>query len=407
MLLEFDSNSGDNKKSAITHGTQSKRQKGASKLKRFTETDTWDCQKEVKELIEKTDPLGVLYNKLGYSPYVDRETERILAELKSLVRVEILGIERFDEFRNALTQLQDFYKKYPREKDELNSEERTFVKNLLNNKDDCKKIIELLNEHQIWQEHLGQYDHLFTKKGHITDKSRFLELLEKLKGIFNRGRLPLSREHYLTVLNEIDAVRNGTNNSDGSINANVLRSLEYEVESACVTLDNNKKTCDKKAALDDLLCSLANARHEYKPSDTDFMDVVREQSDTYLKSHWMHMPWLTQYLLSHLLRAEVSRFGKNPVSYKVAIAAIIGVAVLFYLNLGIFAWIWIGLLFAFEFFVLKNVQKASVLNKIYNEVSSGHYDGEELARRLQKLEKKKVFVQSITYSLLRLRQSKS
>ncbi|MBN1392761.1 MAG: hypothetical protein JW947_08175 [Sedimentisphaerales bacterium] len=345
-----------------------------------------------------------MYNKLGYSPYVDRETEQIVGELKSLVDVEILEIAQYDEFHNALTELRGFYEKYPDEESKLTGEERQFIENLLSNKDDREKIIAILNEGRLWQKHLRQYDHLFVKRGRITGKERFLELLEKLNKIFNKTRLPLSREHYLSVIDKIDEIRNLTKEDDDSVDADLVRSLEYEVESACVTLDNTK-TGEKKHALDDLLCSLVSAQRRYKPSDANFMDITREQADIYLKSHWMHTPLLTEYLLSLLLKAEVSRLRGKPVSKLVAAIAIIGVVILIYLDLTILAVMWFAVLFVFEFVIFKNAQKAAVLNKIYNEINSGHYDGDELARRLQKLEKKKVFVQSITYSLLHLRQS--
>jgi len=46
-----------------------------------------------------------------------------------------------------------------------------------------------------------------------------------------------------------------------------------------------------------------------------------------------------------------------------------------------------------------------LLGDIRDEVASGQYDGEEIARRLREYEKKGICVQSFTYALLRLGSS--
>ena len=64
---------------------------------------------------------------------------------------------------------------------------------------------------------------------------------------------------------------------------------------------------------------------------------------------------------------------------------------------------WIGIVIIWLFRFFRSSRKTHLLQMIYDEIRSGDYDGDELARRLRKLEEKKVYVQSIIYSLLCLR----
>ncbi len=314
-----------------------------------------------------------------------------------------------------------------------------------------------------------------------TDLKRFLDLLDELEAIY-RGQefdrefglkpeppVPLVRhsgDKCEWVLGKIAQVREDAKSENGdvaeSLYANSFGSLETEVEYVA-NLKYDKGAEEKKQALDSLLEELIDLRlRRSEEWWLDFKDRSVELAKKYLDTGWMHSQWLTSFVLTNLVDADLAplfpsdwwfpkmtsfsakrRYHEqnakwvmpsNPSVRRVLQWVVVGPIVI---GLGLLsiavisayvrqagtpenassANFWglalTGLVMAFSPGIIMGIfyecrYRIKGLRSLYalrEEVASGVWDGEEIARRLREYEKKNIYVHSLTYALLRSQSS--
>ena len=137
------------------------------------------------------------------------------------------------------------------------------------------------------------------------------------------------------------------------------------------------------------------------------MEGVVENAKLYLDSSWMHTKWLTDFILRHLFDGEVARKVPTWPSHKELLWSAVAFPVLLYLNLRSIAFLWLALWLLYYVSTTARHMKMWPLVACYQEVSSGTYDGPEVARRLRHLERRGVFIHSLILGLLECRPVKT
>ena len=164
----------------------------------------------------------------------------------------------------------------------------------------------------------------------------------------------------------------------------------------------------KKKKLDDVIWNLVYAEGRYRPDEAAFKEMLLEAAKKYLENPWMHTPWLTTRVLTKLLDAESALVGKVvswPVAHPFqAIGLIAFFGFFLYLNdYDWFSWLFVAAWLVGLFWWWQSaVRKTRALQPIWDEVATGNYCGEEIARRLRHCEKKGLCVPTLAYALLRL-----
>jgi len=388
-------------------------------------TEEWDAHEEVRKLVERNDELKALYRKLGYSPYIERQSREVIRGLKDLVRTELSD---FAAFQRAV--------------EGVRFADRSHLDELLAARGDKGKVVELLNSGSFSTE-LPYQLKAFTRT-QVTDPARFTKLLDDLGELYivaadpdwsqfsgkdrdesgsaleayekaarnaaRSRRNPISEGVREEIAYAIARVRRELQSDGGDIESS-LNSLESEVESA-MRLDHDDAVQEKKGRLDDLLWNLVYVRHEYKPDHRYFKETIQEQAKKYLDSTWMHTPWITTHILWQLLDAELAAVTPKEPSEKL-VGSLLRIGLLFLISLFLISlfvnlhwhwlvWPWLAYLVWYYWQYDPRLRKARVLRLIRDEVAAGGYDGEEVARRLRQLEEKGVYVHSLMYPLIRL-----
>jgi hypothetical protein len=301
-------------------------------------------------------------------------------------------------------------------------------------------------------------DSFFTLK--ITDKIRFGELLDKLQrcltycgsvveflhmlqaspiesdALVEANWHERARQPVKEVLAEIVELRK---NYEGSNLWATLCDIRRKVESI-MRLDYDLETQAKKQQLDQILVDVVRAQHElatekYAHLCDFYKDEIVAHIDVFIISAWMHSDWLRNYLLTGLLdtylvaltrvaRSDPNRWTSelpqpwgvlvpSLLSFIFFVSATIGIYILFETDmhwlayLGIIYLFWHYFLRFFRNFQLAKgrgaiTQVASILQLIRDEVRTGHYQPEEITRRLRQLEEKNFHIHSIVFPLLGL-----
>jgi len=303
-----------------------------------------------------------------------------------------------------------------------------------------------------------------------TDLKAFTELLDELEEIFRGRALEPEMLHPLVkhpemecerILEKIARVREDLRREDGNLEDSLFGdpygSLAERVKyTNDLGYDNN---AEKKRELDSLLENLIGIRlrRSEKPWRVDFRGETAKLGKKYLDSSWMHTPWLTSFVLTNLLDADLAplfppdwTFPKRledsleqytqhmewvmpqDPSLRRIFQIVMGGSMVLGLGVWLFAvimgyirgssdsdlegMVWTGLLMFFlpiglillyykwRWYRTKNPR---LLGDVRDEVASGQYDGEEIARRLRQHEKKGIFVHSLAYALIRLHSHSS
>ncbi len=320
---------------------------------------------EVQKLIEGNEELAGLYARFGYSAYANRRSEEITDELRSLVRV---SIPDFAAFQRAMAEVQDEVERHKRGEvphDPLLMSSTDLYEAVKSAASNYERVLELLNAQPV-SGSLPNHVEWTAVRRLPKDSVRFAKLLDELEeGVRNIWTLP-PEEVREEVLYDIRSVREFLKGARSV--AVALQGLPYNIERAYRFLDWNSEGDEKKSQLDEFLLKLLSARHTYGPEYPAFAEVAREQAYRYLHTTWMHTRWLTSYLLTALLDAHLAPLTADDAQASLS-------------------------------------PLVSALASTREEVVSGHYDPQEIERRLRHLEDKGLHIHSLTYPLLRLASS--
>ena len=347
----------------------------------------WDGDEELRKLIGNNDELSAIYRKLGYSVYVDQESQRILNQLKSLIGIEIVdptpsGFGRllYDARNVRLSQLRE-------------SEQRDFLAS-----QKAGKRARVCQNKQAKQANPEKLKAFFNHHPHAV-RAISLLLLDELDILFTKAHSPLragDRESLLSAVSRVrDDVKDGRGNS-----ASALQSFEWTREE-CLGRRRFGRGChgdtthERKAQLDELPSNSLWVHEIRGQDDSNWHKDAAKQAKTYLDSTWMHTPWLTARFLTDLLDVELAplnREAKSVGEFDLMLMSII--------------WRVPPLSYYWRFKVARErarlARLARLLGQVRDEVDSGNYDAQEIAGRLRRYESEGLYVHSLVYALLRL-----
>lgn len=343
----------------------------------------WNKERELKQFVDGSNELQSLYERLQFSPEVERRAESLMEALKREIHVEIPD---YDAFREALAEVrvhvagnsENGQRKYVTDDDAL-------LTRVLESEDDPDRVLDILNEDPVdsllpFVEQIPLY-----RNGAVTwrtpmevkvlhkrpvDRARFIEILDDLDRLVRSSKLRRRENAKANALEAISRLRRDL----GRENAYLPTSIQL-IESKLLTWlrdAHHRSARGQRDELDDLLRRLLEVHHRYgwcvsagaKPdaaSANRFRNEIQAHAKSYVETRWMHTPLLTSHLLADLLGSELVAARRE-----------------------------------------KRGPAHVVLRRVWEEVSSGNYDSDETIRRLREVEARGLFVHSLNYALLRL-----
>ncbi len=348
---------------------------------------------EVRKLVHDTEDLQLLYERLGYSLELEWEFEQHLNELKALIHTEIPD---FAAFRKALKEVQE---QLNQEESEVYSPEvwkharfqrsnDDLLQQIIGAGDNKEAVLDLLNRNAV-EEPLPFVEQLpFYRGGKVIwrtpielsilrrcpkDPQRFAKLLDDLESRIKTSRLSRTEQSRKDALEALDRLRRDCRRENAYI-PTPLKLLDSKLNEWLLH-GNNWQDHQHKEKLDTLLLELIYVRRDCQWDQIDsrtfdasearlVRNLTRKHAKTYLDAEWMHIPWLTTFVLTNLLDGELTSFSsEEPQGGSASI------------------------------YVLKLVR---------DEIASGYYDNNETIRHLRTEEKKGLYIHSLIFALLRL-----
>jgi len=260
-------------------------------------------------------------------------------------------------------------------------------------------------------------------------KKVFFESLDKLENLYISERNPLTDRMKLVVVDKIATLKDFLTEGYGIYHiSEEAKELKDTLDFIFDPLSLQEDFGNKKEELDSVVYAVLQFKiWNAKERDAEMHQVfwrsagsevlVQEEllraAKLYSQSPWMHCSVLTVALLCGIVAvyAHPLKVHQNIILYiqqKLFIPFIVLAAIAYFYP----AWIYLVLLglSGYLFMVFKDWQlkkKAQPLNVLRAEIQSEGYDGDEIARRLQKLEADGITLPSIVYSLLRLEHKPS
>jgi hypothetical protein len=253
----------------------------------------------------------------------------------------------------------------------------------------------------------------------------FLESLDKLERLYKSEWNPLTDRMKREVVEKIATLKKYFIEGYGIANIEEeAEELKYTIDTIFDPLSLEEDFGNKKDELDSVVYAVLqfkiwNAKVRAKASgqsvespDSVLQELLRS-AKLYSQSPWMHCSVLTIALLGGIVEAyahplKVQQHNNWYIGEKLFIpAAIVCALAYFYSDWKYLAFIVLGgfLYMAFRDWQLK--KKAYPLDRLRAEIQTEGYDGNEIARRLQKLEADGITLPTIVYSLLRLEHKPS
>jgi hypothetical protein len=361
----------------------------------------WDRAAAVRMLVERTQDLRALYGNIGYFPEVDRACTQLLQELKGLIRAEITDFAAFQGAlkgaRDRLLQEEGGHRKPAAAGHSLSNAvgggHDDLLQAILQAGDNNREVLTLLNRDPVY-ESLPFIERLpFIKGGKVIwrtpmqhaiirkrplDMTCFVQRLSELETLVHASPIRRQEQSWQEVLDAIARVRRYLSQEDAYIPTSLL-TLERKIV-GCVQRPPSAKGRARLEQLEGLLGELLAIRRRCRLDGTADRRVNRSDFDSckatllhaaksYLETPWMQIPWLTTFILTTLLEAELATLPETLTT---------GRAIL-----------------------------TSGLRLIHEEVASGRYDRDETVRRLRQLEATGLYVHSFIYALLRLNKPRS
>ncbi len=328
---------------------------------------------ELRRTIDETPELRALYARIGFPPEVERDCQRILTDLIGMVRTEIPD---FAAFRAAVAEAErgltagtpDSEARFLAEDVELLAavaragEDRQEVLRLLD-RDPIRRLLPFVeripmtrNGERIWRTPVE----LTLLRKRPADPDRCERLLDELEKLVRAARLPRAEPPRAELLEAVARARRDARR-DGAYMPTSLRTLESAVETWLRAAPPEARR--RRDELDALLLGLLRVRRG-QPGEEDLQEAARAQAQAYASAPWMQTPWLTAYVLTNLLDAELSGLPEEERR--------------------------------------QPSPRAAALRWVRDEVASTHFDGEETIRRLRQQEERELYVHSLVYALLRM-----
>ena len=399
--------------------------------------EEWDQNETLRKLIRDDVDLRRFYATLGYDPGFEGKTKRLLGDLKKLLRSDVRD---WKTLMQALESKRAFAESWRTEHRRDPSYSSLLVA-LLAAQGDHQKILSALNEPD------QNFDRDWGTEGDVskcvqkrpTDPERFNAVLTEIESRFDRycegeldcrlrirwiqqasdilarfqedldgnnARLAGLSQVQRAVLAEIASIRRGLMDEQTSID---LYLLECAIEDASFSIADDGETRRRKRRLDNVLGSVLYTSHTYDCGSDNFSEGIREQAAAYMRTAAIHHPWVTKYLLRHLLDASLAKHiatrRQGRVPRWILLAGLTAIASLATVN-G--SWTALGVLLFASVVVAVLVpvpawsRRTQALEAARAEVNSGGYDGEEIARRLRRYAPRGEPIPSITFGLLRL-----
>ena len=359
----------------------------------------WEPPKTILDYLNRHGDLLPIYRKTGYCPYFERDSQKLGEKISHLEKTH----------RESIDDYSSLYKE--------------ILKGLLDNK--ILPIKELwdvsgLDFHtsDTFQDELEKYRE--RNPSGVSFIETFFEILAKLEGAYKSDANPLSERMKREVLQEIDLVK------DGFIHGYSIEESVWKLQDilSCnfLPLLLEEDFGNKKEEFDSVIYAILNfydwhskmLKDNYKAKwdEGHVKNELLKGAKLYLESPWMYSPILTADLLqgiwlTYLLPLRHVRETIFP--EKMVVISFLAILVIVYLfpSLKYLFYLWAG---TFLFLLIQNwrmKKKANQLEILYSEISNEGYDGEEIAKRLYKLEDKGITFPSIVYPLLRLKHKPS
>jgi hypothetical protein len=346
---------------------------------------------ELRSLAEAEDEIQGLYETIGFSPVLEQKVDRILQALRSSLTVEIPDYEAFrealDEARTEMSLLpdQDAFEDETAREDVQRAE--ALLEEVWQRRGAPEAVIEILEEAPV-ERQLPYIERVPVTRGGTVrwrspvrisvlrkrpaDTQQFRRRLDRLAALVKNASLPRADELENELRAAIGRLRRDIVEEDVYV-----PTLQHRLEEAAATWLNEAPRSgwkQRKNRLDDCLLDvrrLQEARPYLLGDDARVEESVRDLAEiryqertvsrirSYVDTDWMHTPWLTDQLLGHLLSVEV--LNASGASHR-------------------------------------------RLSVITQEVQTRTYDPQESMRRLRDFEEEHGLIQSLAFSLLRLRQ---
>lgn len=357
--------------------------------------EPFDPQEEVLRLVRDEAELRALYDTLGFSLDLEFECQQRLDFMMQMIVAEIPD---FPAFLKALETIQaqfnnqekGMYSQQFLEKARFHSEDNNLLNEVLAAGDDQALVLELINRNPVHGP-LPFVEQLpFQSRGDIVwrtpielsiirkrpaNQTEFEHNLDEIERMVSQSRLPRPEQKRKDLQDVISRVRRDLKRENAYIPTS-LKLLQCRLDD-WLKSHKSREAHKRRETLDQLLLELVNVRHDYgqrknsellpKQAVRVYKRTTHRQAKAYLESTWMHTPWLTTWLLSAMLDAELCALqdaGKDLFSGPI-----------------------------------------EALRLIYNEVESGYYDSDETIRHLRNEEEKGLYISSLIYALLRLNRS--
>lgn len=249
----------------------------------------------------------------------------------------------------------------------------------------------------------------------------FFEILDEVKDRFNSEGNPLSERRKEEVLEKVATVK------EHFLNGYHIEHEVWELKDALCSFfepemleeDFGNKKYEFHSVIGPILSfyDWNDKRLKENGKAKWDLDCIRNElskgAKLYIESPWMHHPILTLDLLTGILFAFLLPLEKERENYFLSEKAwgISGLTI--FVIIFIFPSLSFLILLYAGFLLLRLSQKWKVEKKLfqfrnlYDEVKNEGYDGEEIAKRFDKLESKGIVLPSIIYPLLRLKHKPS
>ena len=360
--------------------------------------DGWPGRRQVARLLDSSDDLHLVLERLGYAPAVERRWPELWRELRGLISVEIPDfpalLGALDEIRGQLdeTNTESSAGEAPDGEaadDPLRPARRAkrddpLLRAVLAAGDDEPRVLAILAEDPVERVLPFIEEIPFIRDGEISwrmpveipllrkrprDGERFTELLDELDGLLDGPRTKRRQQARHEVTDAIARVKKALDRHDAYLPA-PLKALEGKVVEWLYHA-HSPVALERRRQLEELLRQLADARHRYgldwPLEDADigaFGDAAQEHARLYVEAEWMHAPWLTAYVLANLLASELAPRMTEP-------------------STG-------------------SSEPVALLRRVWREAASGRFNRRESLRRLRQLEEGGIYVHSLAVALLRI-----
>lgn len=332
--------------------------------------------RSVGEIVETMPEVRELFARLGYDPALGERTSERLAEIKRLVRAEIID---FQAFRLAV---REAALKTAQDSIRFEIRDRELLEATVAAGDDEAAVLSILNRNPVYEQvpfvervpvlrggaiiWLTPVEHSTIRK-RPSDPARFEQLADELENLYITPHPARRDGPRLEVLGAIERLKRELKRDKAYI-PTAIQSLEQKL----TAFESESVQPAAKAsaeALIELLTNLERVRVTCangrigKAVKSQLRQTAAREASRYLADAHLQIPRLTNYILADLLTPELLEVVRWP---------------------------------------RRSVTRTARL--IRTEIDSGFFDAAEIADRIRKLESQGLYVPSLMFPLLRLHQ---